>query len=200
MSFRIEQKIILGFVETHKIYSYLVNNGMQPLHPRRQINSIYFDNRLRSSFLDSQEGIVPRKKIRVRSYDSKASNNLFLEIKTSSYEGRFKTSTPIDEIEYLKHKKNGIIDRLYGQCTPILNVRYLRDYYSYKGIRITIDKEIEYHNFELSPVFRDTSCVLEFKAAAGTSVDFLDGLVSTPLSRFSKYSRGYEMCGLATQP
>jgi len=76
---------------------------------------------------------------------------------------------------------------------PVLIVRYFRDYYSYKDIRITIDKEIEFHKFGFSQGLRDASCVLEFKAPAGSSLDFLDGLVSTPLSRFSKYSRAHKM-------
>jgi len=191
MSFRIEQKIILGYVEAHKIYSYFVDKGMSQLHPRRQIDSLYFDNNMRNSFLDSEEGTVPRKKLRIRSY--KESNNISFEVKTSAYEGRFKTSCLIDESEYLKYLKHGVIDKSYGHCLPVLNVRYFRDYYSYKDIRITIDKEIEFHKFGFSQGLRDASCVLEFKAPAGSSLDFLDGLVSTPLSRFSKYSRAHKM-------
>jgi hypothetical protein len=190
MTFRIEQKIILGPVESYKIYSYFCSKGMSPLYPRRQINSLYFDNRSGGSYLDSEEGCLPRKKIRVRNYGGN-SDKLF-EVKTSSYEGRYKTSVTINEAEYLKHLQDGVFDKSYGLCMPILSVCYFRDYYSYMGIRITIDRKIEYKTFSTFHTFRDTHCVLEFKAHAGTSLDFLDGLVSTPLSRFSKYSRGYQ--------
>lgn len=190
MTFRVEQKIILGPVEAHKIYSYFCSKGMSPLFPRRQIYSLYFDNRTGASYLDSEEGCVPRKKIRVRNYGGN-SYKLF-EVKTSSCEGRYKTSVAINEAEYLKYLQGGVFDKSYGLCMPVLSVCYFRDYYSYKGIRITIDKEIEYGKFGTHHTFRDTHCVLEFKAPAGISLDFLDGLVSTPLSRFSKYSRGYQ--------
>ena len=52
-------------------------------------SSIYFDNRTLDMFSDSEEGNLPRKKIRLRSYPPN-SNKKNLEIKISSIEGRFK--------------------------------------------------------------------------------------------------------------
>lgn len=191
MSFRIEQKILLSYTEAHQIYSQFKSEGMESLFPRRVINSLYFENRSSAIYRDSEEGCVPRKKIRIRSYDGDDSN--FFEVKTSSFEGRFKASEFIDNQEVQKYSKFGLFDSLYGYCMPVLEVNYSRDYFRYKGIRVTIDRDISYREFNSSRRLRDKNCVLEFKAAAGTPLDFLAGLTPTPTSRFSKYSRGYEL-------
>ena len=41
----------------------LINNEFYEIYPRRTIESIYFDNYRNFSYLDSEEGIVPRKKL-----------------------------------------------------------------------------------------------------------------------------------------
>ena len=64
--------------------------------PKRKIESIYFDNKIKTSFKDSEEGVVPRKKIRIRNYPATKKINL-LEKKISSIEGRFKTSESIND-------------------------------------------------------------------------------------------------------
>ena len=42
-------------------------------------------------FRDSEEGLLPRKKIRIRNYPNSEDKKNYLEIKYSSVEGRFKT-------------------------------------------------------------------------------------------------------------
>ena len=39
------------------------------IYPTRLISSIYFDNKNYDSFIDSEEGLVPRKKVRLRTYN-----------------------------------------------------------------------------------------------------------------------------------
>jgi len=72
---------------------------------------------------------------------------------------------------------------------PVLSVCYFR---GYKSTWIAIDRDIQNGKFGTHLTFQDTHCVLEFKAPAGISLDFLDGLISVHLSRFNKYSRGYQ--------
>ena len=48
-------------------------------------------------YTDSIEGLTPRKKIRVRNYPTTQDANLYLEIKISSVEGRFKTRKIVDK-------------------------------------------------------------------------------------------------------
>ena len=67
MSFRIEEKISINNFNVFEFKKWLFSKGAKTLYPQRIINSIYFDNKLRM-YSDSNEGIVPRKKIRIRSY------------------------------------------------------------------------------------------------------------------------------------
>ena len=68
MSFRIEEKFPCTKFEQKKILVDLQKIGLKTLHPMREIRSIYFDNNHKRMFEESQEGSVPRKKIRIREY------------------------------------------------------------------------------------------------------------------------------------
>ena len=89
MTFRIEDKYILQKNDYIKLKSFLNKNDFKSLYPERKISSLYFDNKYLSMFNDSEEGVTPRKKIRVRTYNNDESN-LFLELKINSAEGKFK--------------------------------------------------------------------------------------------------------------
>ena len=100
MSFRKEEKIK---IDKNKLFNLLdwidINKGYK-LFDSRVVSSTYFDNEDLGMFKDSEEGSVPRKKIRIRSYskDKHTKENSSLEIKTSSVEGRYKTSTKVFNI------------------------------------------------------------------------------------------------------
>ena len=68
MSFRIEKKIILNKKKTFKFKDWLRQNNIKNIYTDRQVYSIYFDNKINQSFYESEEGVVPRKKIRLRYY------------------------------------------------------------------------------------------------------------------------------------
>ena len=63
MSFRIEEKIILNFGNVHDFKLWLKSKNAKKIYPRRNILSLYFDNLNNNMFIESEEGIVPRKKI-----------------------------------------------------------------------------------------------------------------------------------------
>ena len=69
--------------------------GYKKLYDDRIVNSLYFENISNSMFHDSEEGVVPRKKIRVRNYPQSKIEEYFLENKISSLEGRFKKKKSI---------------------------------------------------------------------------------------------------------
>ena len=73
MSFRTEKKIYINTSNIGKFYEFLNKKNFKEIYPERQINSIYFDTTNLDFFHDSEEGISPRKKVRVRYY-----NNNFL--------------------------------------------------------------------------------------------------------------------------
>ena len=96
MSFRFEEKTLFHISDYLKLKTFIFNSGGVELYPKRKISSLYFDNFDNSMYLDSEEGSLPRKKIRIRSYPNNVEiSNWFFETKISSVEGRYKTSRKI---------------------------------------------------------------------------------------------------------
>ena len=90
MSFRIEEKIYIEKNSLTQFRQWLKTQKLFTLYPKRKIRSIYFDNNTSQIFSDSEEGCVPRKKIRLRNYPDDKNTKIFMETKISSIEGRFK--------------------------------------------------------------------------------------------------------------
>ena len=91
MSFRIEEKLYIRSEHILDFKKFLTKSSAKQLYKPRAIKSLYFDNLNFDMYNDSIEGVVPRKKIRVREYPNTDDRNFYLEIKNSSVEGRFKT-------------------------------------------------------------------------------------------------------------
>ena len=192
MTFRKEIKRSLTFYESNILKNELLNKGMKRLFKSRLINSCYLDNNNFDLFFLSNEGILPRKKLRIRWYDSDL--NFKKETKISSIEGRFKSSEPINFNnlkEVYKYKENSVD---YGLLKPVLRISYLREYFNYKNLRLTIDSNIRYVGLLGIKVFSslDNYNVLEIKASEETSMDYLEEEFAFRIIRFSKYSRGIE--------
>tara|TARA_B100001287_G_scaffold264375_1_gene256167 strand:+ start:678 stop:1280 length:603 start_codon:yes stop_codon:yes gene_type:complete len=189
MSFRIEEKILVNENDNFLVKKFLKLNSAKKLYNSRVVKSLYFDNNSFDMFQNSEEGIVPRKKIRIRSYP-KFNNKFFLEIKISSVEGRFKKSNEISDTQCLELIKNGIFDKQYGHCKPKIYVKYLREYYIMKDTRITYDKDIEYLNVQQRILGKENSRVLELKPNKDKNTDEL--FLDFPFSRirYSKYCFG----------
>ena len=144
MSFRIEEKLLFNPGQIFNLRKWLSKNEYSILYPKRKIRSLYFENSINQIFLDSEEGITPRKKIRLRTYSKKFlnKNNKFnYEIKISSMEGRYKSNKKIKK--KIDKIFNGIYDNQYGICFPVLNVVYDREYFIKNQSRITIDSNIK---------------------------------------------------------
>ena len=104
MSFRIEKKYLIQPNQILEVNNWLSKNNFSKLYSGRQIESIYLENYQNDMFLNSEEGCVPRKKIRLRAYpqNQKKIKKFLLEIKTTSVEGRFKSTKKINERQSLK--------------------------------------------------------------------------------------------------
>jgi len=193
MSFRKEKKYKLSLSEQKILKSQLLKIGMKSLYPKREINSIYFDTKNLDFHLNSEEGILPRKKIRIRWYNNNTTHSL-LETKISSIEGRFKTSKPFkfDKKNFSNKRNLQIIDKIYGVLKPKVLISYKREYFLFKDIRLTFDTDIKYENFQSinKCTIIECECVMEVKANYKTGEDYIEKLVNCPISRFSKYSRG----------
>ena len=82
MTFRIEEKVILHISDYFKILKIMgTENKNLRLFPSRKISSLYFDNKDNDMFVDAEEGNLPRKKIRIRTYPESDKKMFFLEMR-----------------------------------------------------------------------------------------------------------------------
>lgn len=191
MSFRKEKKIKLTISDYYKFIDLQKNNKANKLYNKREVNSIYFDNSALDMFHQSEEGVLPRKKIRIRWYDRQ--NQYNLEEKTSSVEGRFKQTKTIKKFNTISDILSfKIFDKIYGILTPSLLVSYERSYFNLNKIRITLDEKIKYKNYRnnINQKIVDPERVVELKTGIEISDDYIEKLFPFTNSRFSKYSRG----------
>jgi len=196
---RIEQKTEINKIHYLDLLKWINSKKGKILYPERTICSRYFDNKNLQMYFDTVEGIVPRKKIRIRTYGtndfSSSENSYSLEIKMSAEHSRLKKTNPNINLGSLL--KDGYFDGLYGVCNQLLDISYIREYFLVKGIRVTIDKEIKYRLVNLNRHFKKTffqeqSYVFEIKADINTNLDFLLNNFDFPRSRFSKYERAID--------
>ena len=196
MSFRNEEKLRVASSKIFNLKYWINENLGVVLFPTRTINSIYFDNQDFSMYHHSIEGVLPRKKIRLRNYDQEFifTKDANKEIKISSVEGRYKISEKAKNPSQIMNL--GIFDQNYGLCLPVLNVTYKRSYYKVKNIRLTLDEKITYRKVINRGVSKlstpDNYNIVELKFNSEKSIDFVRQSFPFERARFSKYCRGIE--------
>lgn len=190
MSFRKEKKYKLTVSEQNILKNKLVEKGMKLLYPKRKVNSIYFDTKDLDFYLNSEEGVLPRKKMRLRWYD-KDIKKISKETKISSIEGRFKTSEPFLYNKNIFKNSFQLLDNEFGILKPQIQITYNREYFFLNHLRITFDSNIQYINIGSlnSHKIKDKECVMEIKVNFKTEDDYIEKIIEYPTSRFSKYSR-----------
>ena len=187
MSFRIEEKLFIRKENLIEFKEFLNKKSVKQIYYPRVIESLYFDNINLDMYTDSKEGLTPRKKIRCRVYPDDKDKKIYLEVKNSSVEGRFKTRKILDVTEYKKKITSGILDNQYGVCYPKLYVKYKRDYSIVDDVRISIDREIKYRDFKTNVEFYDENIIVELKTSYNKNLDKLMNDFPIQRIRFSKY-------------
>jgi len=193
MSFRLEEKIKLHISDLTKLKNFIKNYSGKELYPKRKISSIYFDNKFLDMYKESEEGTVPRKKIRIRNYPNDEKKVKNLEIKITSVEGKFKKTHIVDDKTYKGYLERGIFDSSYGLCNKIIEISYLREYWSLKNARLTIDYNIEYKSpINYKNFFDNEILILEVKSSKDviTVQNLLSEILPLEKQRFSKYCEG----------
>lgn len=198
MSLRLEEKISNSQLNIFAFKKWLEHNNAKIIFPKRIINSIYFDNNFKL-FDQSVEGIVPRKKIRLRTYGTEdffsSQYKYKKEIKYTFFNYRSK------EVKNYNFNfeifRNGLYETDVGICKANLNVIYTRSYFEIFGTRITIDEDIKYRGFvnnSLSKfIIREKQPVIEIKSSNIGNRDYLNHTFPIQRVRFSKYCRGVEL-------
>ena len=187
MSFRIEEKLYIIRENLIQFKEFLNKKSVKSIHYPREIKSLYFENMNLDLYKDSIEGLVPRKKIRIRNYPDDQDKRFYLEIKNSAIEGRYKTRKVINEKEFDLNKINGIYDNQYGVCYPKLYVNYLREYSIIDNVRISIDTNIKYKDFKTGYEVNDDRIIVELKTSINKNLDELIEDFPMQRIRFSKY-------------
>ena len=193
MNFRVEKKIFIKKENLLDFKEKISSIGAINLYKSRKVQSIYFDNINKDMYNDSIEGLNPRKKIRVRNYPDNINKYFFLEYKISSIEGRFKVNKKISQKRFDEFKLNGIFDKKYGLCKPILNVIYDREYLINSNVRITIDTNIIYNMYNNNFFKSDKDIVVELKTSINQNIDELFEKFPFQEIRFSKYCNGVDL-------
>ena len=191
MSFRKEKKFKLSYSDMAIMQKNLINKGMHELYNSRVIDSCYFDNDEMSLYHDSEEGVLPRKKVRIRWYNN--SEKFKKETKISSIEGRFKFTEDLSKIHKIEDIfKVHFFDNTYGKLSPKIIVNYKRFYFQLNELRITFDINIQYRHVNSNFVkkIKDAECVMEVKTSIDCHDDYIEKIINYQTSRFSKYSRG----------
>ena len=187
MSFRIEEKLFIKKENLIQFQEFLVKKSVKKIHHPRIIESLYFDNNNLEMYSDSIEGLAPRKKIRIRNYPKDSDKKIYLEVKNSTVEGRFKTRKNLNKIEFDKKKSIGILDNQYGICYPKLYVKYKREYSVIDDVRISIDKDIQYKDYKTNFKLSDENIIVELKTSFNKNLDELISDFPMQRIRFSKY-------------
>ena len=200
---RIEKKYPFSMGAYLDVSTYLARYGFKKVYSSRFITSLYFDYPSLSLYTDSEEGLAPRYKTRLRWYGHetpKLHNGIF-EVKRTLSDRREKISVPVSAIPINRFQEWEKIKT--HELRPMLFVRYFRHYYSdAKNNRATVDLDLRYSFFRPSryksiyrPIFvaKDRESVLELKLPnSQSSAGLLDNVPFTTL-RFSKYCRGVSL-------
>ena len=197
MTFRFEEKIKLDNKKIFYFKEWLNRNKAQNIYPDREIYSIYFDNNEFQTHQDSIEGVVPRKKIRIRTYNfvNENINTFNLEIKKTLPIGRTKDSKRLNQNN--NFLRNGLLLSDYGLCYPKIVVKYLRSYYQLSKIRVTLDRKISFKKFSFknnNKIFFNNFelVVAELKANSIDHINEINNKLQFEKTRFSKYCYGIE--------
>jgi hypothetical protein len=65
MSYRKEKKYKLTISDFNSLKGSLLEAGMNRLYQQRTINSLYYDSDSLDMYHQSEEGVLPRKKVRI---------------------------------------------------------------------------------------------------------------------------------------
>ena len=194
---RIEQKLEVEKRYYLDILKWLSEKNAISIFPPRRIYSIYLDTLDHKMYIDTCEGIVPRKKIRLRQYnnfDILNLKNLNLEIKLTTSSKRYKSIE--ENVNFKDIVCKGYYDKNYGFCYPVVIISYEREYFKINNYRITFDKNINYKFIENNKAkynsFSDDKCVFEIKCEANENLSNLLNFFDFPRTRFSKYERAFD--------
>ena len=184
---RFEKKFVLERASYIMFCKELHIKGYVKAFPDRIVNSIYFDDTLLRSYYENINGESNRTKYRLRFYGSQFSGKGVWEQKRKSVDLNHKITEEYKE-SYTIDKR--LVFPNQEHLRPLIHVQYTREYfYSDRDqIRVTIDKEIRYINFNSKDVINENSLIVEYKCPQNILIKDVPSILSN-LSRSSKYCK-----------
>ncbi len=186
---RYEIKFLISGKEKN---NFIIRNNLKCIYPDRLVESIYFDTNDFKFFHLSEEGITPRKKIRIRGYNNNKLDNLEVKI-TNNYFREKITFNDFNLNDFKLHsklKKIGINEIVEKK----IRIKYLRSYFLLKDIgRITIDRNIEFFkpSLNFSHSKKIDEIVLEVKIQNDKfDKNDIEKIINFREIRYSKYCNG----------
>ena len=192
---RIEHKSIMGRDELPNFLSGITNNGGEVLYASRTITSTYFDTENFDAHYQSEEGLTPRHKVRIRSYPNTTPERYQVELKSTLAYGRSKVSRTLEK-DHINRALNGGICLNNRHLISAITIKYWRSYFQIGHERITLDQCIKFvghHRLSGLSAHLDDFLVVEVKTKDDRrGLDVLSSL-NLPLRRFSKYCAGIRL-------
>ena len=192
--------------------SQISSLGFKNQFQKRTVTSIYFDTFNLDFYQESQEGLSPRKKIRIRWYDGeKLASKLEIKETLSCSRRKFVRSLCKNEMKYLENARTNrvhsvpiIFPEFSTLLYPILQVSYEREYFigNDPEQRCTLDSRISFKPLLLSIFMsnasrktilsKDQNNVLELKTPDKSAKSDFWTVFKSQNSRYSKYCCGVE--------
>tara|TARA_Y100000741_G_scaffold352847_1_gene325375 strand:- start:296 stop:886 length:591 start_codon:yes stop_codon:yes gene_type:complete len=194
---RQEYKFLLNRFELNILKKKL---KLRKKYKTRRINSYYFDTIFLKDFVDSEEGTVPRKKLRFRWYGKKQSNIGNFEIKITEDLIRKKEKIKIENFDL---EIKNILKKFKTNYYPIIKVSYNRDYFksNVSNLDMNYDTNIIYErlnkNYKKTSKIYDFKNIFEVKDNLNISPDNFLKYINHKRIRFSKYSEGIKKLNLS---
>lgn len=190
MEVRKEIKTVIDSKSEREILMFLKNN-CDFLFPQRSVNSIYLDTKNFDIYKINNFEDVDTFKYRFRYYGKKSSDFNF-EKKYNNGGQKYKLVN-----KEFKYDENRISPYHYDNYLlyPVTHVSFVRKYFKYKNIRITLDSNIKFKkplNQDLNPiVISEKKIIVEQKI-----LDSFDSKIETNLlfrpGKYSKFMKSIE--------
>jgi len=135
------QELKFIFEEQDQFNNFFKTNNLKLLFPKRVVSSIYYDTANLKFFRESEEGVVPRTKVRFRYYNYDNIGQLELKYTFNYYRDKKIYKNQKFKKDFNDYHLNIDLD---NDLYPVLKVSYLRSYFSNDLGRFTLDENISY--------------------------------------------------------
>lgn len=209
--FRFENKFRINNLIDLNLKNHLIANfKLFKLYPSRIVNSIYYDTHDLKFVKENLSGTSFRKKLRLRWYNDDF-KNAKIEIKIKKNKMNTKIKKKVEGLSSENkiinknelNKNNSLKETLFNYLGdevlyPKIKVSYLRNYYYYKGLIVTFDKDLSFSKLSNDKnIKRLDDSIIEVKFSS-EKLDLYNQIFSNfpfRISRNSKYITGMAVMG-----